>query len=741
MVAAVVLVAPGFFLAPAWRLAGLGIGEDEALYYLPSRAFFGEHVRRGHWPALNPLTGLGRPFAADPQSAVWYPPTWVFALADPVPVYAVLLWGHYVLAAWGTYRLSRALGAVPPAALFAGIAFAFSGFMLAHRAHFAMQNAAAWTPVVVWLLHRAALAGGRRVAWAAVAVTMQCLSGHAQVAAITALGSLAWTVAQQRRVPLALPRWVAVWALAVGLFAVQWVPTALYVRECTRVQNDYWDFTQNSWHPASALTAVMPMLLGQRLPNLFDQPWWGPSHQTEQFAYTGIVPALLALAAIRGAWRGGAPRRAALALGASGVLLALGKYGPICPLLYALPGSNLFRVPARALLLAHLAAALLAGFSLHDLMIAATPATARLRAALLAWTRRPVALAAALLALCLVAAGVGGLVAGGAARKAAWAAVAPWRPAVWVPLIVVTSSLAAVHSLARRWRRPAHGALFCAAVTAADLAVVGWTLDVPAGWPKLDEWLRPPAREQWARHVAAASGRLWVVTDTAGVYHDPIRKGAANTNMLLGIASLTDYGPLQPRLMRDRFRFAPWGVTERAAELLIDSGWMAACNVRWILVCDPALPPPAGCEPVMRTTSGERLFRNDRALGAAFIEDATGTAAARVRGGRDTLRADVDAAPSGTRRRLVLSQVGTAGWRASIDGRAAPIRAAHDVLMSVDLPETACSVTWVYSTPGLRMGAFASGATAVAILAAVALRSARRRRRSRVVTAEAPASG
>ncbi len=70
LVALIILALPGLMLAPVWRLAGLGASEDDILYYFPARVFFHDTIASGAWPWWNPWTGLGRPFMADPQSAV-----------------------------------------------------------------------------------------------------------------------------------------------------------------------------------------------------------------------------------------------------------------------------------------------------------------------------------------------------------------------------------------------------------------------------------------------------------------------------------------------------------------------------------------------------------------------------------------------------------------------------------------------------------------------------------------------
>jgi len=409
LVALCVLALPGILLAPVWNLAGLGAGEDDVLYYFPMRAYFGELVAAGEWPWLNPWTGLGRPYAADPQTALVYPFTWLFGVLPPLEAYPIVLWAHYSIALWGMYRLLRLQGLEARAALFGGIAFAFCGFLVAHRAHFTMQQAAAWSPWVFWGLLRYAGPGNpavasrrgrragadellfspqardprdvRRLVVAGFLTAMPCLAGHVQIAALLALGSLLFVLAQpapasptpvRLRLVVAL-RWLIAWVCAAGIFAVQWMPTFEYLRQCTRTARGWHDFVENSWHPLAVIGWLMPMLLGQRTPNFFGPSWWGPWHQVEMFAYAGIVPLLLAALAIRAGWRTDPRRRAWMVLGGFGVLLALGQYGPVCTILYYLPGSSLFRCPARALLLVNLAIAALSAHAFHDLAAGNSP--------------------------------------------------------------------------------------------------------------------------------------------------------------------------------------------------------------------------------------------------------------------------------------------------------------------------------------------------------------------------------
>jgi hypothetical protein len=774
VVLAVVLL-PGLMLAPVWHLAGLGAGEDDILYYFPARTFFHETIQAGQWPWLNPWTGLGRPFAADPQTAFWYPFTWLFALLPPLLAYPASLWLHYSLALWGMYRLLRLTPLSRTAALFGGIAFAFCGFMLAHRAHFTMQHAAAWAPWVLWALVRYARtpdteagrhASTQRLVTAAVVLALQCFAGHIQIAALTVAGALIWLLARGSATPTSPERkrrarrprtrgggvsvwrafsgWLIACICAAGLFAVQWLPTFDYLRLCTRVQRTYRDFVENSWHPTSAVDWLLPMLYGQRTPNFFDQPYWGTSHQVEQFAYAGILPLLLALLALRSGWRHDPRRRPWIVLGALGLLLALGQYGPLCPLLYWVPGSSLFRCPARALLLVNLAIAALAAVSLHDLGVALGKKRTRLRGLVTRWTARPFTVAFALVGVPLILVLIALPFLSAEPRAAALRVLRPWNPAIWVPLLTAVVSLGALAAVVRRGQRP-HALGWLVVVSALDLAVIGWTIDVPAGPRNPEQLITPQQPAEWMEPVAQSSERLWVVTGRAhgnpGEYVQPVEKAVANTNMLRDIASLTDYGPLNPRAIAARFGFEPWGETRDAERLLADTAWMRLYNVGWVLLCDDYWPAPAGCDLAATTPEGWRLYRQSSAAGWTFFEDPAQPGAVHgVRSGPVALTIHVDSWPTKARAegqthpagtaesgpRVIVSALHLPGWTARVNGRPVPLDVVDTCLLGVRVPPgTPADIQLAYFPPGLMAGAVISLAC-TAVLAVFLIGSLRR---------------
>lgn len=746
LVALTALALPGVMLAPLWRLGGLGAGEDDVLYYYPSRVLFHDSITAGRIPWLNPFTGLTRAYVADPQSAFFYAPTWLFALLDPSAGYPALLWVHYSLALIGMYRLLRACEMDWRAALFGAACFAFSGYLIAHRAHFTLHAAAAWTPLVLWRLRRFAQDGGAARLLAAVgAAAMQCFAGHVQIAALTAAGSLIWLLlvgVNRRETAL---RWLLCWLYTGGVFAIQLAPTLAYLAECTRPQNPFFEFVDNSFSPLSLVNLVMPMFFGQRTPNFFDQPYWGPSHQVEQHAYVGILPLALAAASLRAGWRADPLKRGWAGLLAAGAVLALGQYSPVYPLLYFVPGASVFRVPARAMLLVDLALAALSASALHDLISDPTPRRARLRLLLQNWTTRwwlwIIPLPVVIVLASLVAPWLPG-----AERAELLYAIRPWSPALYVPAAVLLLSAAALRVASRRWQQPGLLALL-PAVTMLDLGVVAWSVDIPRGASSASDLLDSPARQEWLsvirdhehRGLARADERIWVVTTRAsdsmlpGEYIDPISKGAANTNILDGYLTLTDYGPLMPRGFRERFGFEVWGEKKRPEELLSDTAWMRKYHVGWVLLTDSRLPAPDDCEPLLVTRAGYRLFRYPHCGEPAFLEDAAIPAALRHEVLSPTHMRTTCSVPGDVAGplRLVASYCALRGWRASVNGVPTPVTTSDHALLAVELPTSglppeggAYQVEWTYEQPGLAVGTGIALVTAL-LLALDALMSLR----------------
>jgi hypothetical protein len=83
---------------------GRALGDYDALvYFFPQRAYLAESLRQGRIPLWDPDIFLGAPFLANPQTAVLYPPSWLFLIGPVHAIYTLQLVLHGFLAAVFTY--------------------------------------------------------------------------------------------------------------------------------------------------------------------------------------------------------------------------------------------------------------------------------------------------------------------------------------------------------------------------------------------------------------------------------------------------------------------------------------------------------------------------------------------------------------------------------------------------------------------------------------------------------------
>lgn len=376
---------------------------DSFTYFYPNESYAARSLQAGHIPLWNPYLWAGAPFLANIQTALFYPPNLLFVFMSVPQAYAVLLVFHAWLGAFSMYALGRSmLWLDRPAALIAGLAFGFSGFITAQAGHLNQMQAAALLPLAlllvnVTLVKRSMLAG----LLAALVIALQLLAGHTQewyLSMVVLAAFVAYTLViqfgavllarigcgplkgdelclseddpglnqilhqvhtptksrQMRRGLLALAVgggfFAAMLVLALLLAAVQLLPTlelqGLSIRSSGLT---YQEASSFSLLPSELLRGLLPL--------------WGDEHpeSNEWIGYAGIIP--LALAALAVVVR---PRNrftiffALLAF--ASLFLALGEWNPFYPFFYKLiPGLNLFRVPARWLLVWTLGLAGLAG--------------------------------------------------------------------------------------------------------------------------------------------------------------------------------------------------------------------------------------------------------------------------------------------------------------------------------------------------------------------------------------------
>lgn len=408
----VLAVLGGAVLVVYWRLLltnrVLGAG-DALTYFAPYRDYASSVLRTGRLPLWNPYLFLGAPFLANPQTAVLYPLHWPFLWLDAGKSLIASLALHLVIAGVGAYVYGRrAAGLSRSAALVTGLIFSLSGYLGAHAGQVNQISVAAWLPWLLWLGQKVwgeARAGaqptglGRRawrrvnllaVAGLALIVALQLLAGHTQASYINLVGLMlvaawpgiaalaGWLWARLRRRPATLSRAglvdgaarlaLACAAAALGalMAAVQLVPTWELAQQSVRSGGlSYREVVSFSLRLRALLFTLLPSY-GENLADRFGTPAFA-----EFVAYVGVAALVLAALAVLQARRQAASDPALAAQVGIGILLvvaglglALGAYNPLTYVLYAaLPGFDLFRAPARWMVLYTFGVSLLAGIA------------------------------------------------------------------------------------------------------------------------------------------------------------------------------------------------------------------------------------------------------------------------------------------------------------------------------------------------------------------------------------------
>lgn len=437
LVALALLLLPFLFFQPLLGLVGGRQYLAEGDFIDQFQAFADFAVREladGRLPLWNPFAYGGAPFWADIQSAVAYPPNLLLYLAAAgiwgrLPLLAlelqVLL--HLGLTAAFTYLFARRHLGYRGGALVAALCFGLGGYLTGYpMLQLAILEGVTWLPLLLWAIDRAAEGGGvvvgdavaaadvgmvgdaaadggqrsatpgawrpRPDPWQSLALALILLAGHAQTALHVGCIGLAFalwrgwcgrpSVPHTPPPPAVLGEGVRGWGLlrdgaggwgrlrrslrpaatyllsallALLLAAPGWLPALDFMRRSTRASADY-AMLSGGFPPAELLGAILPGLT-----------LWSP-------LYLGLLPLLLALAAVSRWLRPGAGGEGADApgppaiwplLGLVALLLSLGRHAFAFDFFYLLaPGFDLFRGQERAAVAVSFSGAMLAGWAL-----------------------------------------------------------------------------------------------------------------------------------------------------------------------------------------------------------------------------------------------------------------------------------------------------------------------------------------------------------------------------------------
>jgi hypothetical protein len=686
-------------------------GQDWLQIHQPYRSYAARALAAGRLPLWNPHVALGRPFLADLETAVFYPPNLLFLLLDGAPALALLLAAHVALALVGSLRFARSLGASTAPATSAALGFTLGAPLATSvsSGQIGYSEGACYVPLLFLLTARLQdRPTWRRAGGLAAGLALQLLCGHPQIAWITWLGLGAFLVGRGSASRTVRPALVGLagLTLALALALALAAPALLPFLELTGQGN--------------RSEATLRFASGASM------EWWqwaslvvpDAGRHVFYWAFDLYAGAFALVAGLAGLTRLRDPGVRGLACaGLLGALVAAGPRTPAFTLLFqVVPGLGRFHIHSRAALLPCLA------LVFAGAVFSSRPA---------GWRASRAALFAATI---------------GAGTAFAWATAGlppgPARPALVQGLLVM---VAASLTGAALWARPAVSRLAATTlpvVVAADLLSAHYAARV--AWPApLPLFLES---EQALSRALGRAGLLPAVSPPRVLL--PPQVARENAAMAYGWCSVTGYSALTLdrtwRYLHDRLAvplpvdentYVSTAVYEREpfayAEAALSVGWDPVRNaVAFRHHADPRAYLVSALVRVDDWREAAPMIAAGHDVHAAAIVEEDGLLPAPGAGPPlATQGAEITAfAPervvvrsrSDRAALLVVKEAWYPGWSATVDGRPARCVPANGWMRAVPVGPGTHEVVLRYRSRWLGVGVLLSSAAALALVAALA---------------------
>src|SRR5438128_5574929 len=176
----IALLALAMFARPLVRGEVLTF-RDHSDYFQPLRYFTAVELRNFRLPLWNPYNASGEPWLANPQTAVFYPPFWIFLIVPFAQAYMLFLLAHIVLLGCGAFLLFSRFGSAR-ASFIGAVSVMLCGPTLSMLDIQNNLTTFAWIPLVLWC----AVSGAPAIA-SGSAIAMSFLAGEPFFAFIGAM--------------------------------------------------------------------------------------------------------------------------------------------------------------------------------------------------------------------------------------------------------------------------------------------------------------------------------------------------------------------------------------------------------------------------------------------------------------------------------------------------------------------------------------------------------------------------
>jgi hypothetical protein len=717
------LLAPGHFY----------VSIDSVSIHVPFRTFIQRTISLGQLPTWVPNLWMGAPFLANGDAALLYPLQLPFLVFGPATGLGWNLWLHTSLSIVSMYLLARlSLGVRPPAALAAGLAFAFGGYALTHTGLLWAVYEAPWPPLVLLSLERAT---NGRLGWALLAppaVALGLLAGNPQELYYCSVWFSLIAAVLWLQAPTTLRG-----ARILGIATVGYVGGALLAAAQLLPQLQLLTLGNRA---GSGLNFQEAILAGLPLMSIRDVLLpTGLLHYTgESAAWVGLIGFLLAATGTARLFVGHTRALTAcfVVMAVGSYLLALGDATPVFRLVFEwLPGMHQFRIPVRWLYPMSIAVAMLVSQGI-DIIIGQAERihVARGRS----WVQVGVPAAAAL-AICVLA-----LTSWSDPHVLeAWGTRGPFATALYATVAVAFIACVLIHT---RWSQAALGMLLVGAL-GAELYGLARPL----------EWNYPSSTDIYAeRHPIPA----YVAAHQAGRVLSLAGNGPNvlvmrdNTPLVVGASSVTGYSTPWPTSLNQPLADVVQTASNDDATFtsrtdlwrLIGVRYVVASSQRQGLAHDPELFARVrdgewvlyeliGTSGRLATYCGAQMAEDGPALTAAVLKSgfrgdrlyvngptdksllASRCGSARITGERtDTIHAVTDMPAQGW---LLLTDSWYPGWAADIDGEASEVYQADHFFKAVRVPAGRHEVTFRFDPPVFHVGVVISVGAFLLWLAAI----------------------
>jgi hypothetical protein len=323
---------------------------DHLLTYLPLAQYQHHRLAAGELPRWYPLEALGVPLVGQLAVGTFHPLTYLFLPLSPEMAVKWTLLTGYLLASVGAYRFARALPVDRPSAVGAAIFFAYGGFMLGISSTVPYVLSHAALPWVCWSLVR--LTRRRRprdVLALAVSLALVVLAGDPQTALLCGLLAVAAVAATGAW--RSLPAMGGGAAIAALLCLVELLPARLCFGQSVRVLGEVSSTIARTWalHPLRLPELLVPGFVPDSV-RLTVAPLLGQEKLRSFFVTTIFLGGIGSAAAVLGLRSGGRLVRVFAGVALVTLVMALGGWGHLLPVLQAIaPPLARFRYPEKYL--------------------------------------------------------------------------------------------------------------------------------------------------------------------------------------------------------------------------------------------------------------------------------------------------------------------------------------------------------------------------------------------------------